>query len=131
MADGMTARLEVKWAGNIVKQATRNAAGEAIGLIAEKTAQIAAGLAPVDEGELRDSIGAVPIGRDGLEWALVADTSYALFVELGTSRQAPQPFMRPAVELVVREVPRIAGSVASKFGKSGFGGLVRLRRDRL
>ncbi len=131
MGDGMSARLEIRWEGERVKQATSDAAGDAIGQIAEKTAEIARSLVPVRTGQLRDSIGAVSTGKGGLEWALIASTPYALYVELGTSRQPAQPYMRPAVELVMREVPRIVASVASSFGKGGFGGLVRLRRNRL
>ena len=35
---------------------------------------------------------------DGLRAAVVATASYAPFVEQGTSRQAPQPFMGPATD---------------------------------
>lgn len=54
-------------------------------------------LAPVDTGNLRNSITTAVTG-DGLTAAVVATASYAPFVELGTSRMAPQPFMGPATD---------------------------------
>ena len=55
--------------------------------------------APVDTGRLRGSItnevrkiaGAVLEGRVG------TNVDYAKYVELGTSRQDPQPYLRPAL----------------------------------
>ena len=47
--------------------------------------------APVDTGELRNSISAQ---ADGLTARVAADCPYAAAVEFGTSRRAPQPFMR-------------------------------------
>ena len=55
--------------------------------------------APVDTGRLRGSItnevrkiaGAVLEGRVG------TNVNYAKYVELGTSRQDPQPYLRPAL----------------------------------
>ena len=54
-------------------------------------------LAPVDTGNLRNSITTAVQG-DGLRAAVVATASYAPFIELGTSRMAPQPFMGPATD---------------------------------
>lgn len=59
-------------------------------------------LAPVGAtGDLADSIEATTHG-DGRSASMSAEVStdvpYAGYVEYGTSRQAPQPFMQPAVE---------------------------------
>lgn len=50
--------------------------------------------APVDTGRLRDSISRGPASSDHVAIAAYAD--YAAYVELGTSRQPAQPFLRPA-----------------------------------
>lgn len=58
-------------------------------------------LAPVDTGNLRNSITAGPAPEHGgttIAYEVVARTNYALFVENGTSRMEPQPFMGPALE---------------------------------
>ena len=65
--------------------------------VAFDTEADAKALAPVDTGNLRNSITTAVTGN-GLTAAVVATASYAPFVELGTSRQAPQPFMGPATD---------------------------------
>ena len=50
-------------------------------------------LAPVDTGNLRNSI---TTRFSPLRAEVVATADYAVFVELGTTRMAEQPFMRPA-----------------------------------
>lgn len=56
-------------------------------------------LAPVDTGNLRASIGHLYHYGDGAVESEIGPTaSYSSFVERGTSRMAPQPFMAPALE---------------------------------
>lgn len=68
-------------------------------------------IAPVDTGALRSSIstdfsGNAAAGRMSAEIGPTVD--YAHFVENGTSRMAPQPYMRPAAE---RHVPRLEAAL--------------------
>lgn len=66
--------------------------------VAFDTEADAKALAPVDTGNLRNSITTAVTG-DGLTAAVVATASYAIFVEFPTSRNpAPQPFMGPATD---------------------------------
>lgn len=53
---------------------------------------------PVDTGRLRASIAMEPVVRQGDRFVLKVGTNveYAPYVEFGTSRMRPQPFMRPA-----------------------------------
>ena len=61
-------------------------------------------IAPVDTGNLKGSIGHSDlrtVGRSGsLSVEIGPTASYGVFVELGTSRMAPQPFMGPAADLI-------------------------------
>lgn len=58
-------------------------------------AQTAQNLAPVDTGELRSSITA----NDGtMSGTVEAGTDHAFYVEFGTSKMPPQPFMGPALD---------------------------------
>lgn len=68
------------------------AALEEIGLLAEN---YAAKKCPVDTGNLR---GSITYGVDAGDNAVYIGTNveYAPYVELGTSRQKAQPFLRPA-----------------------------------
>ena len=65
--------------------------------LCEDVAADARRLAPVDTGDLRNSIevlGVVDgVGRVG---AGNAKTDYAAYVELGTRKMAPQAYLRPA-----------------------------------
>ena len=65
--------------------------------VAFDTEADAKALAPVDTGNLRNSITTAVTGN-GLTAAVVATASYAPFVVGGTSRRAPQPFMGPATD---------------------------------
>lgn len=62
---------------------------------------IAKTLAPVDTGNLRNSIAATPVPGDPLRWRIVASAAYAIYVELGTRRAAAQAFLVPALMRVV------------------------------
>lgn len=65
----------------------------------EATAKV---LAPVDTGNLKGSIGHSDlrtVGQSGTLEAEVGPTAnYGRFVELGTSRMAPQPYLGPAAD---------------------------------
>lgn len=66
-------------------------AAERVRIAAEEHCAAAKARAPVDTGRLRDSIRAE---ADGLSAKVITDCEYASAVEFGTSRRAPQPFMR-------------------------------------
>lgn len=64
--------------------------------------------APVDTGTLRSSISTTARGL----YAEVGPTvDYALYVEEGTSTQAPQPFMGPAAEKNTAELTQAIESI--------------------
>lgn len=65
---------------------------EKIGLLAEN---YAAKRCPVDTGNLRGSITHEVDAGDNAVY-IGTDVEYAPYVELGTSRQKAQPFLRPA-----------------------------------
>lgn len=65
---------------------------EEIGLLAENYAAMKC---PVDTGNLRGSI-AHAVDAGGKAVYIGTNVEYAPYVELGTSRQEAQPFLRPA-----------------------------------
>lgn len=76
-------------------------AGKAVKKAAIRVHRRAKHLAPVDTGRLCDSI-TEEMGRDerGLVAVVGTDVQYAGFVEFGTSRMRPKPFLRPALDAV-------------------------------
>lgn len=71
----------------IILAAAENRVAEA----AREGCEAAKARAPVDSGALRNSIEA---RADGLSAVVYTDCPYAAAVEFGTSKRAPQPFMR-------------------------------------
>ena len=66
-------------------------AAERVRLAAEECCEDAMARAPVETGRLRNSLR---VELDGLTARVVTDCPYAAAVEFGTSKRAPQPFMR-------------------------------------
>jgi hypothetical protein len=65
---------------------------------------------------------------------IIADASYARFMEIGTYKIAARPFLRPAVYLYAKEFgPEVAKALGSKLSGSmfkGFGGLEKMAANR-
>lgn len=76
---------------------------EKVGLVAEGYAKR---LCPVDTGRLRNSITHV-LDSGGQAVYVGTNVEYAPYVELGTSRQKAQPYLRPAAVDHVSEYRRI------------------------
>ena len=95
----------------------KRALEEALEEIAEKIRDDAKNFVPVDTGSLKKSIR---VEKEGdLQVSVVAggggvinprtgrEVDYASFVEFGTSRMSPQPYMQPALEKNRDEILRI------------------------
>ena len=55
-------------------------------------------LAPVDTGNLRATITRTPASGVLPSTEVGAEANYGIFVEMGTSRMAPQPYLAPAAD---------------------------------
>lgn len=63
--------------------------------------------APIATGRLRSSIFYIRYGEG--KYSIIATAPYAVFVELGTSRMAAQPYLRPAL-YQVRKIAKVAAA---------------------
>ena len=68
---------------------------------AELVADTARALCPVDTGYLRSTIKAEVRGNTAV---ISASAPYAAYVELGTLKQSPQPFLLPALLSCEKEI---------------------------
>lgn len=81
-----------------LKQAKRKTQRElrvAVAKVVEQTTKTAKSLAPVDTGNLRDSIEGTVRGSTG---EVGTDLEYAQYVEFGTYKDEPEPFIAPAAD---------------------------------
>lgn len=68
--------------------------------------------APVDTGNLRSSIGyATKATKGGASGEVGPTAAYGLYVEAGTSRMRPQPYMRPSFDRHAPLLERILDSL--------------------
>lgn len=95
---------EIKHLGNDLQQIALTS-GVAARAVVKKTARDITGtaktLAPVDTGNLRASIGHSDLrlsARGVIEAEIGPTADYGIWLEIGTSRMAPQPYMGPAAE---------------------------------
>ena len=61
-------------------------------------AQVGSEKAPYDTGELGFSINSKTTGSVNPTATITSDTDYGGYVEFGTSSQAPQPYLNPALD---------------------------------
>lgn len=91
----MANSYKVSWDGKRVLSAVESAKVSALSSIGDIVVDRAKSKAPVDTGKLQDSIRKDMLRDDYV--IISANTDYAQYVEYGTSKQAAQPYMRPAV----------------------------------
>jgi HK97 gp10 family phage protein len=72
-----------------------------VGKTGHDTVSDAETLVPVDTGNLKNSLG-VDFDDDGLGFEAGTAVDYGRYVEYGTSRMSPQPYMHPAFD---RQLP--------------------------
>ena len=108
-----------KLAADLEKEGTRAGAdvSAAVKKSAEAVKKTAAGIAPKRTGTLAASIG-IDMYGDGRSVGVTAVIGplarYGIFVEKGTSKMAPQPYMEPAFSA---ESPRLEQAIAEISGR--------------
>lgn len=70
-------------------------------------------LAPVDTGALKNSIG-VDFDADGYGFEAGPTVNYGGYVEYGTSRMAPQPYLGPAFERTSEQFVKAIESIGGR-----------------
>jgi HK97 gp10 family phage protein len=104
----VTYKTNVPLVSKAEKQAVKSAL-EKIGKMVEKDS---ASLSPVDTGRLKNSMTAYPPEENYV--IIGTDVEYALYVELGTSKMKPRPFLKTAVN---NDIGRMKTIIEQEFGK--------------
>lgn len=76
-------------------------------------------LAPVDTGELRDSLDYV-VRQTETTFAIVifAGAEHALYVELGTSNMSAQPYLRPVLDRITAQYREFLADEVARVGRA-------------
>jgi HK97 gp10 family phage protein len=81
--------------------------------IAFDTVAGAQAVVAVDTGNLKSTIGQ-DFDDDGMGFEAGPTANYGHYVEYGTSRMSPQPYMRPAFDRAVKPIDEIMRQVGEK-----------------
>ena len=87
-----------QWFGDKVRKVVDDAFEKRAMAAGRMMEAYAKSIVPVDTGLLRSTIGFM-YERATRTLTLYANTHYALFVEMGTYRMRPQPYLRPALQM--------------------------------
>lgn len=118
--EAFQAAIEHK-AGTIARDARRITNQYATLIVKEAKRRV-----PVDTGDLKRSIHKTGGAREGA--GVVADMPYAGFVEYGTSRTRPQPYLGPAFAMYRKDyIEDLKQAAASLIGRGGIGAVTGQR----
>lgn len=100
--------MSLTWSGDRVIASVNDRKKQALtagATIVEAEAKVRA---PVDTGQLRGSIG-YEVGESEAKIGTIVD--YSIFVEFGTSRQRPQPYLRPAIDENTDKIKQVMADI--------------------
>ena len=86
-----------------VKSRIADKVGQGLERIAQRIVEQAKSTAPVDTGELKDSIS---YKRDGMQVEVMATADHSAVVELGSSTRSPNPYLTPSIERYKDDLPK-------------------------
>ena len=91
---------------NLVLSALEDALNRSLEKIGERAEELAKKECPVDTGRLRDSITHT-VNTEAKTVTVSSDVEYSPYVELGTSKMPPKPFLKPAMMESAKELSQI------------------------
>jgi HK97 gp10 family phage protein len=81
----------------------------AVAKAAMDTEALAKVTAPIDTGNLRNSIASDKV-RD-LTWRVTANAEYSIYVEMGTRKMSAQPFLDPSLRASFASLTKALGKI--------------------
>jgi HK97 gp10 family phage protein len=111
-------KFTLTWNGPQVIAEVLNALVGAFSNLSDSALSYMQSIVPVDTSELQDSCFVqVFVVGERIRIAIGAGARHAIFVELGTSKTAAQPFIRPTYDFVVRSLPQIIRAEVKRRGR--------------
>ena len=89
-------RVKIKWYGERATKKIYKEADQRIKKASDRIANKAKTICPSETGKLKESIRV--IRKKQMNYRIGSDVSYAMYVEYGTSKMSPKPYLRPAVK---------------------------------
>ena len=119
---GKNYKVKLEWKGDEAIKAIEKAQEEFLTKAAVVVHGQASELSPVDTGNLKGSLNyAVDMqDEDGPAAHIGTNTEYAPYVEMGTSKMAAQPYLRPALDGTRDELVRMAEKIKRKHLRKDF-----------
>jgi len=111
-----TPGTEVVWAGEGIAQFSMDVLQAVFSTLSRRGLDMVRAKAPYRHGDLRDSCYAF-VDREATRVLVVvgAEAKHALYQELGTSRHAAQPFIRPTFDYLAAQVgPALRAEAAAR-----------------
>lgn len=109
---------ELVWAGEGVAQFTEDVQDATFSTLADRGLGYMRALTPVDTGQLRDAEYVLLYNERGrVLMQIGSEAEHTIFVEMGTSKMAAQPFIRPTFDWLVGQVgPVMRAESAARGG---------------
>ncbi len=100
--------FQLDWNGPSVTSAIMNAIEDALQNLGDDALKYMQSIVPVDTGATRDSCFVTLSNFNGrLTLAIGAETSYTIYIELGTYSHQARPFIRPTFDYVKQQLGSI------------------------
>lgn len=110
--------LQLTWNGPQVFAELFNALVNAFTQLSDEALDYMQSIVPVKSGTLRDSCFVnITVTNNRIRVVIGADTHYAVYVELGTSRMNAQPYIRPTYDFVLKQLPMIVRNEVGRRGR--------------
>lgn len=111
--------FQLNWNGPEVVQAIEEAIVSALSELADDALTYMQSIVPVKTGALRDSCFAqITVENGRLVLSIGATAPYAVYVELGSIRNAAQPYIRPTFDLIKSKLPDLIRKEVASRGRS-------------
>lgn len=112
------AQFQLTWNGQRVADQVLDAVVRALSNLSDDALAYMQSIVPVDTGLLQSTCFVIIDASTGrIRLVIGADTRYAIYIELGTSRRPATPYIRPTYDYIVRRLPTLIRKEVARRGR--------------